>query len=229
MGIMEHLVDDDAVRLVGQRQRVHVALAQARGDPRRLKLDPRQPQHFGRAVDADRQTRAGAEQFDHSPGPVPTSTSRPSGAAKRAADRPLDFALGDMERTDLSHTSAWAVNSGWRPRPVRRGRSRCGRHRSEHRRGQLVGPARRPTRTSARCAPARPRSGTPSCLPCAAPERRRRRDLQVARDARLALAEDLRKFTHRQFHDPQQARMLSRVGSARPGSGQQGERSTVTK
>ena len=36
MGIMQHLVDDDAVgALVGERQRVHVALAKARLDARR--------------------------------------------------------------------------------------------------------------------------------------------------------------------------------------------------
>ena len=103
MGIMQHLVDDHAVgRLIGERKRVHVALAQARLDPRRLELDAGQTKHLRRAVDA------------RSPGSRAGRTARSSARCRcrcppagRAAacpgtvDRPLDLAFGDMERADL--------------------------------------------------------------------------------------------------------------------------------
>ena len=69
---------------------------------RGFELDPRQPQHLGRAVDADRLGCARAEQLDHPAGAgadVDQAAERPF--AKRAVDRPLDLALGDMERADL--------------------------------------------------------------------------------------------------------------------------------
>ena len=72
------------------------------GDPRRLELDPRQPKHLRRPVDADRLARARAEQFDHPPGAgadVDQPPERP--LAERPVDRPLDLAFGDMERADL--------------------------------------------------------------------------------------------------------------------------------
>ena len=93
----------DAVgALVGERQRVHVALAQAGGDARRLELDARQAQHLRRAVDADRLARARAEQLDHPPGAgadIDQPAERP--VAERPVDRPLDLAFGDVERADL--------------------------------------------------------------------------------------------------------------------------------
>ncbi len=48
LGIMKHLVKDDAVgAAVGQRKGIHVALTQAgTADAGRLELDPREPQHF---------------------------------------------------------------------------------------------------------------------------------------------------------------------------------------
>ena len=112
VGIVKHLVDDDAVgALVGERQRIHVALAQARLDARGLELDPRQPQHLRRPVDADR------------PGWRAARTARSSGRCRcrcrpggRAADVPS--ALSIARSTSLSatwseriwsHISAWPV------------------------------------------------------------------------------------------------------------------------
>ena len=48
LGIMQDLVKDDAVHAaVGERQGIHVALAQTgTADPRFLQLDPSQAQHF---------------------------------------------------------------------------------------------------------------------------------------------------------------------------------------
>src|SRR5690348_12219266 len=54
VSVMQHLMDNDAVRaLVGERKRIHVALAQARVDTGRLQLGPREAKHVRRAVDAD--------------------------------------------------------------------------------------------------------------------------------------------------------------------------------
>ena len=46
VGVMKHLVDDDAVgALVGERERIHVSLAEARGNAGGLQFDPRHAQH----------------------------------------------------------------------------------------------------------------------------------------------------------------------------------------
>ena len=54
--IMEHLVEDHRLGRAGggQSERVHVALAQIDQWTRLSKLDPRQAEHFGAAIDAGR-------------------------------------------------------------------------------------------------------------------------------------------------------------------------------
>ena len=88
--------------LVGQRQGVHVALTEARGDARGFELDPRQAKHLRRAVDTDRLRRARAEQLDH---PARAGADIDEAAeralAERAIDRALDLAFGDVKRADL--------------------------------------------------------------------------------------------------------------------------------
>ena len=85
-----------------ERQRIHVALAQARRDARSFQLHPRQPEHFRRAVDADRVASTRAEQLDHPAGAgADVDEAAEDAVAERPVDRPLDLALGDVQRADL--------------------------------------------------------------------------------------------------------------------------------
>ena len=89
--------------LVGERERVHVALAKARRGCRPLRASPAP----ARSISDERSMpiawlARGPNSSIIRPVPVPMSTSRPSGAlAKRQVDRALDLAFGDMERADL--------------------------------------------------------------------------------------------------------------------------------
>src|SRR5690242_17455245 len=103
MGIMEDLVDDDAVcRVILERKRIHVALAQARMNAGGLELHPREAKHFRGAVDADRLSGAGTEQFDH-PTRASADVNEPAKhlSGKSTVDRALDFAFGDVEGSYL--------------------------------------------------------------------------------------------------------------------------------
>ena len=103
VGIMKDLVDDDIVStLVRKGKRVHVTLTQARLNTGGFKLDPRQAQHFRRAVNPYCLFRTRAKQFDH-PAGAGANVHQPSKrrAAKRTINRLLNFALRDVERADL--------------------------------------------------------------------------------------------------------------------------------
>ena len=178
------------------------------GDARRLQLDPGQPQHFRRAVDADRLRGARPEQLDHPAGAgadVDQPAERP--VAERAVDRLLDLAFGDVERADLvPHLGMGGEIARRRLRRGRRGPRRAAprRRRTAPR---LAASAQRSISSnsgSVRVGVGRA-SGTPSCLPCGA---RRTpasaRILHVARHPRLALAEHLGELADRQLHRPQQ-------------------------
>ena len=146
------------------------------GEAGRLELDARQPQHLGRAVDAERlRSRAGrtVRSFGRAGADIDQAAER--SFAQRIVDRPLDLAFGDMERADLVPHFGVAGEiavGGFRALGAdRRGPRRVG---GEQRLGRSSAQRRR-ARTSARRRPDRRAPGTPSCLPCAARARRHRR------------------------------------------------------
>ena len=175
--------------------------------PAASQLDPREAQHFRRAVDADRLRRARAEQFDHPPGAgadIDQPAERP--LAKRAVDRALDLALGDVERADrVPHLGVGGEIARRRPRRGRRGPRRAGRRRRRTGRASS-GSAQR--RCSANSGSVRVRVG--QLRNTQLPSLRRSseagvdQDLDVARDPRLALPEHLRELADRQLHRPEQ-------------------------
>ena len=192
--------------LVGERQRIHVALAQARLDAGGLELDPGKPEHLRRAVDADRLAGARAEQFDHPAGAgadVDEAAERP--LAKRAIDRALDLALGDVERADLvpdlGVAGEIAVGSLGALGADRFGPRRVG--------GEQCLRRRRPPSSSISANSGSTRSGLgegqehPAAFLAPLENSGIGEDLEMARDARLALAENLRKLADRQLHQPQ--------------------------
>ena len=85
----------------GERQRIHVALAQLGiVEPGLGQLGAGEAEHFGAAVDAERLLGAGREQFDHPPGAGADVDQAADRRVRRArgGDRRLDLALGDVER-----------------------------------------------------------------------------------------------------------------------------------
>ena len=98
---MKHLVDDHRVRRAGRkRQRIHVALPKlGRIEPRLGELDPGKAEHLRRAIDAEGMIGRRREQLKHPPGARP-DIDQPAHRriAERARDRGLHLALGDMER-----------------------------------------------------------------------------------------------------------------------------------
>ena len=206
MGVVQHLVDDDAVgAAVGQRKRVHVALAQARQDARRFQLDPRQPQHFRGAVDPDRLLGARPEQLDHSAGAgadIDQPPERP--VAERALHRLLDFAFGDVERADrVPHFGVGGEITG-------RGFGAVGADGVEPRRvgleqglGRLVGPAIEQSEHRVGPLGLGKRQEHPAAFLAPFDHPGIGEDLEMARHPRLALGENLGEFADRQFHPPQ--------------------------
>ena len=192
--------------LVGERQRIHVALAQARRDARRLELDPRKPKHFRRAVDADRLARARAEQLDHPAGAgadIDQPAERP--LAERRVDRVLDLAFGDMERADLvPHLGvAGEIAVGGL------GAFGADRSRSAPRRRRTAPASLRPPSIDQReqrldALGVGKRQENPAAFLAALEHAGVGEDLEVARHARLALPEHLRQLADRQLHQPQQ-------------------------
>ena len=218
---------------VGQRQRVHVALAQARGDARGLQLDPRQPQHLRRAVDADRLARRAGRTIRSSA--RCRCRYRPAGRAARSPS-----ARSIARSTSLSATWSeriWSHTSAWRAEIARRGLGAVGAHRLEPR---GVGGEQRPRR---RVRPAieqrehRPgaagvgeRQEHPAAFLAPLDHAGVGENLQMARDPRLALAEHQRQLADRQLHDPQQREDAQPAsGRQAPGKGRQVGRVAVTR
>ena len=174
LGIMQHLVDDHAVgAVVVQRQRIHVALAQARAEqiPTASSLA-----RASRSISDERSmpialSARGREQFDHPPG-AGADIDQPPDRAGRPA--PARWPARPRSRRRGASGSRPTPRHGWRnsARPLRRGRR--GRPRAAPRSAAnsacAVGldPMIDHRRTAARCDRRRPASGTPSCLPCAA-------------------------------------------------------------
>src|SRR5689334_18457712 len=100
---MQNLVNDDAVRAaVVQWKGIHVALAEAGMNSRRLQLHPGKAEHLGRAVNANGLARARSEQLDHASSArsdVDEASQRP--LAEDAVDGELYFAFGHVQRADL--------------------------------------------------------------------------------------------------------------------------------
>ena len=107
--------------VVGQRQRVHVALAQARGDARAFELGAGEPKHLRRFVDADRLHGARAEQLDHPAGAGADVDQAAEVAAAQAPAR--SRARPRCRRHGASGSSPrprrGRRNSARRPRPAR--------------------------------------------------------------------------------------------------------------
>ena len=192
---------------VGQRQRIHVALAQARGDPRGFELDPRQPQHLRRAVDADRLRGARAEQFDHPPGAGADIDQPPERSLCRGCGR--SRARLRFRRRGASGSGPTPRpgrrNSGWRPRRARRWTASVRRRRRRTSASVVViGPAvdqREQRRHAIRLGK---RQEYPAAFLAPLEHTGVGEDLQMARHSRLALAEHQRQFADRQLHPPQQ-------------------------
>ena len=196
------------------------------GDPGRLELHPRQPQHFRRAVDADRLARTRPEQLDHPPGPG-ADVDQPAerALAKRAVDRALDLAFGDMERTDLVPDLGMAgeiAAGGFGPLGADGlGARGVG---SEQRPGRRVGPVVDQREHRLDLVGVGQGQEHPAALLAPLEHAGIGEDLQVARDARLALAEHLRQLADRQLHQPQQARRCAAASGRRaPGIGRRAE------
>ena len=141
------------------------------------------------------------------PVPVPMSTSRPIGAlAQRAVDRRLDLALGDVERADRVPLAGMAGE-------IALGRGGAvGADRGEP--GGIGGEQHaRPSGSAQRSSSSNSgatRAGSarlqehPAAFLAPLGEAGVGQDLDVARDARLALAEHLGELADRQLHRAQQ-------------------------
>ena len=173
--------------------------------PRLLELDAGEAEHLGRLVDADRIGRAGREQFDHPAGAgadVDQAPKRP--LAKRPVDRLLDIAFGDMERANL------VPDAGMDAEIAGGGLGAVGAHGLEPGRvgaeqvvGALIGPLVDQREHRRDLVLVTERQKNPASFLAPLEDAGVGEDLEVARDPRLALAEDLRQFAHRQFHQPQ--------------------------
>ena len=208
LGVMQHLVDDDAVgALAGEREGVHVGLPQAGvGDPGLVELHPGNPKHFRRAIDAERLGGTGAEQFDHPPGTgadVEQGTER--AVREGGGDGALDRAFGNVERADR------VPRLGMGGEIARGGLGAIGANRSQALRifveqGAAVvverlideidqgGGARSGGQSEEH----------PAAFLVPVDQPRIGKNFDVARDPGLALAEHLRQFADRQFHRPQE-------------------------
>ena len=150
--------------------------------------------------------RARPEQFDHPPGAgadVDQPPERP--LAQRALDRLLDLALGDVERADrVPHLGMGGEIAGGGLGAVGANRVEPRRVGREQRFGRPVGPAieQREHRLGARRVGERQEH--PAAFLAALDHAGVGEDLEVARNARLALAEHLRELADRQLHSPQQ-------------------------
>ena len=142
------------------------------------------------------------------PVPVPMSTSRPIGAsAERAGDRRLDLALGDVERAqrvpiagmagEIALGGGGAVGAH-RGEPGGVGRRSRDRRRRARPSGRAAGRAARSARRGAEA------EEHPAPLLAPLGEAGVDQDLDVARDARLALPEHLRELADRKLHRAQQ-------------------------
>ena len=194
---------------VGQRQRIHVALAQLDAAQARLgQLGARQPQHLRRCGRCRCALSArAAEQFDHPAGAGADIDQPPDRrVAKRARRSPPRLrsrrhgASGSRpSRRRGRRNSAPRLRRGRRAPPSSRAAS------AAHCAAPFVA-AQRSIDCEQRLGPRRvgQASGTPSCLPCGARRARRRRGSDMARHARLALPEHLRELADGQLHRPQQ-------------------------
>ena len=139
------------------------------------------------------------------PVPVPMSTRRPSGVAKRPVDGALHLAFRDMKRTDLiPHPGVPGEVAGGRFGAVgadRLGPRGVGR---EQRAGGCVGPLVDQREQWLELIAVGKRQEHPAAFLAALEHAGVGKDLQVARDPRLALAENVRQLADRKLHDPQQ-------------------------
>ena len=140
------------------------------------------------------------------PVPVPISTSRPRlRRPERPLDRPLDVALGDVERADLvPHLSVGGEIAVRGFGALGADRLRCAQRRLRTRRWSTVRPGIEKREQWLR--PLRPgkRDEHPASLLAAVENAGVAENLQVAGDARLALAEDLCELSDGELHDAQQ-------------------------
>ena len=94
--------------LGGERQRVHVALAQlGRVEPGLGELGAGEAEHFRAAVDAERLVGAAAEQFDHPAGAgadvdQPADRRRPASARAIAASTSLSATWSERKRVPVA-------------------------------------------------------------------------------------------------------------------------------
>ena len=146
------------------------------------------------------------EQLDHPAGAgadIDQPAERPS--AERTVDRPLDLALGDVERADLvPHFGVAGEIAVGRLGAL--GADRLGPRRigGEQRLRRSVRPL--VDEREQRLDPLRigERQEHPAALLAPLEHAGVGEDLEVARNARLALAEHLRQLADRQLHQPQQ-------------------------
>ena len=140
------------------------------------------------------------------PVPVPMSTSRAERPlAERPVDRPLDLALGDVERADLVPDRGMAGEialgglgslgaNGLSPRRIG----------GEQRSRRAIGPAVDQREHRLDRARLGQRQEHPAALLAPLEHAGVGEDLQMARHPRLALAQHLRQLADRQLHQPQQ-------------------------
>ncbi len=170
-----------------------------------LQLDPGKPQHFRRTVDADRAVGPGREQLQHPAGAgtdVEQRADRPVG--QQAGNRPLDLCIGDVQRADALPGRGMGFEIAARClRPIGADRIQPRRIGGE----QLLGLGIE-TLAELEQAFGSLRLGQleidPAAFLAPADQARVGKDADVARYARLALAQQLGQFADRQLHRPQQ-------------------------
>ena len=189
VGVMQHLVDDDAVGAAVVERQAHTCRPGA-GSTRMPAASS-----FTRARRSISDERSmpiawlarGPNSSIIRPVPVPMSTSRPSGRSPSARSMALlDLAFGDVERADLvPDVRRGRRNSGWRPRRARRG-SRSVRAASAANKARVASSAQSSISANigSSAVSGRQASGTPSFLPCGARARRHRRGSSNWRDTR---------------------------------------------
>ncbi len=198
---MQHLVDDDGVeRAARRRELIHVALADgAVARARALEIDARHGEHLARQIDAERALDARRHHFEHAPGAgadVEQVVDRLVG--QELDQRRLDLALADMERADAVPVLRVGAEIGFgrgaplplhlvEPLAVERHDRVLGRQHGDE-------PLGRAARAAARQAIEHPVG-----LAEAVEQPGLAQQFQVARHARLALAENVGQLAHGQL------------------------------
>ena len=142
------------------------------------------------------------------PVPVPMSTRRPIGRSARApVDGALDLAFGDVERADdVPHLGMSGEIAGGGFGAVGAHRLQPGRIAGQHPLAVGIEPMIDHVHQRPRAIGIGQRKEHPAAFLAAIDDAGIAQDLDVARDARLALVEHLRELADRQFHRPQQGK-----------------------